>query len=238
MNPSVNEEAGRDLLVTASSVVAPTSSPGWRYPGAIQLGKLAAKANDSYLPGLLMFGCVVLFAILALNQQRPPKAVAASAPPAEFSSGRAIKHIEVIARAPHEMGSAEHAAVRDYIVGELTALGASPQIQKTTVVSTRRGSPVAATVENIVARVNGTNSSKPILLVAHYDSVSTGPGASDDGAAVAAFLETLRALKSGAPLKNDVIFLFTDGEENGLLGATAFVKEHPWAKDAGVVLNC
>ena len=237
MNPSVNEEAGRDLLVTASSVVAPTSSPGWRYPGAIQLRTLAAKANDSYLPGLLMFGCVVLFALLALNQQRPPKAVAANAPPAEFSSGRAIKHIEVIARAPHEMGSAEHAAVRDYIVGELTALGASPQIQKTTVVSTRRGSPVAATVENIVARVSGTNSNKAILLVAHYDSVSTGPGASDDGAAVAAFLETLRALKSGAPLKNDVIFLFTDGEENGLLGATAFVKEHPWAKDAGVVLN-
>jgi hypothetical protein len=237
MNPSIDDKAGRDLLVTGSSDLAPTSSPAWRYPVTNLLGKLVAKANDGYLPGLLMFGCVVLFTLLALNQQRPPKAVAANAPPAEFSSGRAFKHIEVIARAPHEMGSAEHAAVRDYIVGELTALGASPQIQKTTVVSTRKGSPVAATVENIVARVSGTNSSKPILLVAHYDSVSTSPGASDDGAAVAALLETLRALKSSAPLKNDVIFLFTDGEENGLLGATAFVREHPWAKDPGVVFN-
>jgi hypothetical protein len=34
-----------------------------------------------------------------------------------------------------------------------------------------------------------------------------------------------------------VIFLFTDGEEAGLLGATAFVAEHPWVKDVGLVLN-
>jgi RNase P/RNase MRP subunit p29 len=38
-------------------------------------------------------------------------------------------------------------------------------------------------------------------------------------------------------LAHDVIALFTDGEESGLLGAAAFVREHPWAKDVGVVLN-
>jgi hypothetical protein len=196
-----------------------------------------AKAGESYFSGLLMLGSVVLFALLALNQQHPPEAVAPTASPAEFSSGRALKHIEVIARAPHEIGSTEHAAVRDYIVSELNASGVTPQVQKTTVVSTRGRGPVAATVENIVARVAGTDNSKAVMLVSHYDSVPTGPGASDDGAGVASLLETLRALKAGAPLKNDVILLFTDGEEAGLLGATAFVKEHPWAKDAGVVLN-
>ena len=51
-------------------------------------------------------------------------------------------------------------------------------------------------------------------------------------------LETLRALRaSGTPLRNDVIFLFTDGEENGLLGAHAFIDEHRWAKDVGLALN-
>lgn len=195
------------------------------------------KASDSYFSGLLMLGGVVLFTLLALNQQRPPAAVAANAPATEFSSARALKHVEVIARAPHEIGSAEHALVRDYIVRELTAAGVSPQIQKTTVVTTRRGSPVAATVENVAARLSGTNSGKAVMLVSHYDSVSNSPGASDDGSGVAALLETLRALKASAPLKNDVILLFTDGEENGLLGATAFVSEHAWAKDVGVVLN-
>ena len=34
-----------------------------------------------------------------------------------------------------------------------------------------------------------------------------------------------------------MILLFTDGEEAGLLGAAAFVREHPWAKDVGVTLN-
>ena len=96
----------------------------------------------------------------------------------------------------------------------------------------------AGTPENVVARLEGTNDGgKAFLLMAHYDSVSTAPGASDDGAGVASMLETLRALKAGPPLKNDVIFLFTDGEERGLLGARAFVDSHPWAEDVGVVLN-
>jgi hypothetical protein len=36
---------------------------------------------------------------------------------------------------------------------------------------------------------------------------------------------------------HDVIVLFTDGEEPGLLGAAAFVREHPWAKDVAMALN-
>ena len=78
---------------------------------------------------------------------------------------------------------------------------------------------------------------KPSCLQAHYDTVPVSPGASDDGAAVVSILETLRALKSSQPLRNDVIALFSDGEEVGLLGARAFVYQHPWAKDVGVVLN-
>jgi len=76
-----------------------------------------------------------------------------------------------------------------------------------------------------------------VLLVAHYDSVPTGPGANDDGVGVATLLETARALTASAPLQNDVIFLFTDSEETGLLGAQAFVTEHLWAKEVEVVLN-
>ena len=34
-----------------------------------------------------------------------------------------------------------------------------------------------------------------------------------------------------------MIFLFTDGEERGLIGARAFVDQHRWARDVGVVLN-
>ncbi len=50
-------------------------------------------------------------------------------------------------------------------------------------------------------------------------------------------LETMRALASGRPLRNDVIFLFSDGEESGMLGAEAFVREHPWRQDAALAIN-
>jgi hypothetical protein len=129
--------------------------------------------------------------------------------------------------------------VRDYIVGELNSLGLSPEVQRTTHVSPRRGGVPhrAATVENIVGRVRGTNGDRSILLLAHYDSAPNSPGASDDGSGVVTLLETARALKSGATPKDDVLFLFTDGEEVGLLGAEAFVAEHPAAKNVGPVFN-
>src|SRR5207237_4744598 len=97
----------------------------------------------------------------------------------------------------------------------------------------------AGRVQNILARLPGTNPNrKAVLILAHYDGVEAGPAAADDGAGAAALLETLRALRAqkGA-LTHDIIALFTDGEEAGLLGAAAFVREHPWAKDVAVVLN-
>ncbi|MCX6374037.1 MAG: M28 family peptidase, partial [Actinobacteria bacterium] len=59
----------------------------------------------------------------------------------------------------------------------------------------------------------------------------------DDGGGVVTLLETARALAAGPRPRNDVIFLFTDGEERGLLGARAFLREDPWAYGVGVVLN-
>ena len=54
------------------------------------------------------------------------------------------------------------------------------------------------------------------MLAGHFDSVPPGPGASDDGAAVAAILEIARMLRDQPPSRNDVILLFTDGEELGM----------------------
>ncbi|HKH20953.1 MAG TPA: M20/M25/M40 family metallo-hydrolase [Gammaproteobacteria bacterium] len=123
-------------------------------------------------------------------------------------------------------------------MSELRALGLSTEIQETSVVNTSLGAPfTAGHVENVVARLKGAESGRATMLVSHYDSATNSFGASDNGTAVAALLETARALKSSPPLKDDLIFLFTDGEEAGLLGAKAFVDEHPWAKDVRLVLN-
>jgi hypothetical protein len=183
---------------------------------------------------LLALAAALLF---GLAWTRPPSPLPASAPPAEFSAARALSHLEVIARRPHRIGSAEHAAVRAYLVSQLQALGLAPEVQETVVSETRYHPARFATVRNVVARRKGTSSGQALLLVAHYDTRSMTPGASDDGCGVAALLETARALAAGEPLRSDLVFLFTDGEEEGLLGARAFVAEHPLARDVGLVLN-
>jgi len=176
-----------------------------------------------------------LCSAIVIGLDSPPRPASDRVPLSEFSAERAVKHIAVIARAPHPINSPEHDAVRDYILNTLRQIGVTPQVQRTTDVNETYG--VDGAVENIVCRLPGATREKAVLLVAHYDSVAAGPGASDDGVAVAALLESARAFKLLPQLKRDVIILFTDGEEPGLLGARAFVSEHPWARDVGVVLN-
>lgn len=168
---------------------------------------------------------VALVAALAIHQLRPPEAAPPGAPPADFSASRALRHVEVIAREPHPVGSAAHAEVGRYILGELSALGLGPELQE------------ANGVRNILVRLEGAETSKAVMLVAHYDTVRGSPGAADDSSAVAAMIETLRALRADAPLKNSVICLFSDAEETGLRGAEAFAYSHPWAADVRLVLN-
>jgi len=196
------------------------------------------KPTGRSLTGMLVAWLGIgLVVFLAIWLQQPPAPVPATAA-TEFSAERAMQHLEAIARAPRPIGSANHAAARDYIIRQLRSLGLDPKIQKTTAVNST-GAPLflAGTIENIVARRKGTGDGRAVTLVAHYDSVPTGPGANDDGTGVATLLETARALTAEPQLRNDVLFLFTDGEETGLLGARAFVAEHPWAKEVGVVLN-
>jgi hypothetical protein len=184
----------------------------------------------------LAFLFIVAVATASTYIEGTPDPLPASAPPDLFSAERALVHLNAFATAPHPLGSAQHDRVRDYLVSRFASLGLTPQIQRSTGVTPRY--QVAGTVENIVARMKGTSGTNDaVALAAHYDSVAAGPGAGDDGAGVAALLETLRALRAGPPLQNDVIFLFTDGEEEGLLGASAFVDEHPWTKDVRVFVN-
>ena len=69
---------------------------------------------------------------ISLHQQRPPATMAADAPPENFSSARAIKHIEAISALPHPMGTRGNVAAREYIVGALQAAGLEPEVQQTT----------------------------------------------------------------------------------------------------------
>jgi len=187
-------------------------------------------------------GVVALAAALGLAQLRTPQPAGADAPASEFSAARALAELRPLAQAPHPQGSAEHDRVRDRLLMRLRELGLESEIQHATASNGRiglewKGTTPAGSVDNVVGRLPGTASTRAVLLVAHYDSVPWSTGAADDGAGVAAILEALRALRAGPPLRNDLIVLFSDGEEAGLLGAKAFVDGHRWARRVGVALN-
>jgi hypothetical protein len=187
--------------------------------------------------GWLTLVALLLLAWLSSTGRAVPGAVPANAPDTAFSSARAMTELVQIARLPHPPGSPEHQRVRAYLMRRLTDLGLQPQ-DLTTTVMLRSGSSVrAALVHDIVARIPGTASTGAVLIAAHYDSRPLSPGGADDGAGVVSILEAVRAVKAGPPLKNDVIVLFTDAEEEGLLGARAFVADTTWMRNVRLAVN-
>lgn len=91
---------------------------------------------------------------------------------------------------------------------------------------------VAKTVHNIVAVIPGTdtlagNKGDAVMLMAHYDSRPEGGGASDNAVAVASMLGVIDSVMTSmgegdSPYKNDLVFVFTDAEEEHMYGAYAF----------------
>jgi hypothetical protein len=155
-----------------------------------------------------------------------------------FSATAAMQHIEVIAQEPHPVGTAEIAEVREYILAELESLGLDPELQPLQAPDPYFNPGGTVDVVNIIARIPGTGGGAALALMAHYDTVPATPGANDNTVAVATLLETARILMADEPLANDVILLFTDGEEPApRFGAPAFVERHPDAADIRFVVN-
>ena len=158
------------------------------------------------------------------------------APETSFSTQRALIQLKEISKKPHFIGNQAHQEVRDYIVKELEKLGLETQIQEDYSMS-QWGN--LSKPKNILARIKGSDNSKALLLLSHYDSnPHSSFGASDAGSGVVTILEGVRAfLAENKTPKNDIIILISDGEELGLNGADIFVNKHPWSKDVGLVLN-
>ncbi len=185
----------------------------------------------------IFWAFIAALTILSIKALNPPPPLAANAAEDQFSAERAFAHVREMARMPHPMGSAANANVRNYLIGQLSQLGLAPQVFSSIGIDPTARLIIAGKTNGILGRFSGSASGPAILLMAHYDSVYSAPGAGDDASGVASVLEIVRALKHGQPLQHDIIVLFTDGEEAGLLGAEAFAHSHPWMKDVGLILN-
>jgi len=179
----------------------------------------------------------VLIAVLTAVLSKPPTALDEFTPADEFSAIRAMVTLEelLVESEPHVNGSPLNLLVRERIEARFEDLGYQPEIQSLFHCHPHFGS--CANVENIIAVKAGSEGRDAVLVTAHYDSSWAGPGAGDDGAGTASIIEMARMANEFGQFRNDVIFLITDAEEQGLVGAHAFAEDHPLFSKVKAVIN-
>jgi Zn-dependent M28 family amino/carboxypeptidase len=81
---------------------------------------------------------------------------------------------------------------------------------------------------NVIAEIpGGKKKDEVVMLGAHLDSWHGGTGATDNAAGSAVMIEAMRILKSlNTPFDRTIRMGLWGGEEEGLLGSRAYVKEH------------
>jgi hypothetical protein len=96
--------------------------------------------------------------------------------------------------------------------------------------------PADTTSFNIIGEIPGTDPTlkdQVVMIGGHFDSWHAGTGATDNGAGSGVMLEAMRILKALDlhPRRTIRIGLWT-GEEEGLLGSAAYVKQHFGFRDS------
>ena len=81
---------------------------------------------------------------------------------------------------------------------------------------------------NIIGEIpGGSRKDEVVMIGAHFDSWHTGTGTTDNGAGSAVMIEVMRVLKAlNVKLDRTVRIGLWGGEEQGLFGSRAYVKEH------------
>lgn len=91
-----------------------------------------------------------------------------------------------------------------------------------------RSFPEGATSYNVIAEIPGTDKrDEVIMLGGHLDSWHAATGATDNAIGCAVMMEAARILKAiGVRPRRTIRVALWSGEEQGLLGSLAYVKEH------------
>ncbi|KAG9221368.1 hypothetical protein CCMSSC00406_0009945 [Pleurotus cornucopiae] len=155
---------------------------------------------------------------------------------------KAFTDLRVITSHPHPYNSHANDFVRSYILSRVRAIAQDhphvhiddDNVSNGSWVS--RGYAVYFEGTNILVKIDGSDpTSAGVLFSAHYDSVSTAAGATDDGMGVSTLIQLVDYFAQNPP-ERTVLFNINNGEEDWLNGAHAFL-QHPWSKIPDTFLN-
>jgi len=94
------------------------------------------------------------------------------------------------------------------------------------------------TTRNVIAETPGGDPNHVIVMGAHLDSVSRGPGINDNGSGSATILEVAEVFaEQGRVPRNKLRFAWWSGEEEGLIGSTFYVNSLSQAEKDAIELN-
>jgi len=110
-------------------------------------------------------------------------------------------------------------------LARLMAGGATVELEMNIV---NRSYPEGATQYNVVAEIPGTDKAQEVVMLGgHIDSWHSATGATDNAIGCATMLEAIRILNAiGVKPRRTIRVALWGGEEQGLLGSQAYVKEH------------
>ena len=213
------------------------------------------------IPIFLMIIVFVVGTFVGLLQMKPP--VVPSESDTDYPAyKRMLDNLKEMTVVPHPAGSQELESVRTHILAQIREMGLEPIVETEVYTIEDIKSGLGAepgeekeiedhirseahfnkndelVLKNILVKLDAPNTDRGILMMAHYDTEKGTPGAGDDMISVCALLEAIREQLKNTNLKNDIYFLFCDGEELGAFGSKAFVKSHPELKESiDLVIN-
>ncbi|MBM3990551.1 MAG: M20/M25/M40 family metallo-hydrolase [Planctomycetes bacterium] len=222
------DSVGTQPEAAAATSDAVHESAGWGNSGSLFLKVMTAKRQ----------GALAVLVAPHPSQQ--------SQPLPSFDVGRAAQSVLPALYISHELAAAlvpgYDAAISAIDVGAPLAQAPRPTASARVVSNVARERGPAT---NVLGLLRGADSSRCVVLGAHYDHLGWGGegsldsqggaqihnGADDNASGTAVVLEVARALAAGPKPDCDVLFALWSGEELGLLGS-----EH-WAKTAALELD-
>ncbi|KAJ7161515.1 hypothetical protein C8R43DRAFT_337223 [Mycena crocata] len=159
---------------------------------------------------------------------------------------QAYADLHHIAGRPHPFLSHENDKVHSYILERMRKVTSGIDfievyddlVSNASWVSSSTAPVIYNEATNILVKIEGSDTeytSSGVLFSAHFDSVSTASGATDDGMGVATLMQLVEYLAKNRP-KRTAVFNINNGEEDGLCGAYTFLK-HPWSNLTDTFLN-
>ena len=147
----------------------------------------------------------------------------------KVSDARAVEHLRALQTIADEHGGNRAAgtpgydASVEYVIGVLRDAGFKPSTP-TFEASEEDGDGASGPQRNVIAQTRTGDPGQVVMIGAHLDSVTDGPGIVDNGSGVATLLEIATQLGSDPSLQNMVRFAFFGDEESGAQGSTGYLE--------------